>query len=586
VYVPGRLPVLMPSFVVDFAQRCTDFRSLPTHIARYAESQAWGSLEIEALRSWQRKMVRAGMFIARGELHARAAAIREPDATPAKIGAIGFSTAGDRVDMLLHGLGSFAENVRTHDRTVDFLVADSSMDAGQRGRLRGLAGERAGDLDITLRYLGEQEKRRFASELIRRSSCRPEAIEFGLFDPFGAGSAAGANRNAMMLHEAGGVLSTVDDDVLCELASTDSADFRLALFSDADPYDRRVFADRDGALDAVTFEARDYLAEHEKLLGQDLGALLAGMGMNEVDVSKLGLGLLRLLETGAARVRTTHTGHAGEPSIPTACFYFPYKGSEQERSAERHYRTSFANRGALVRVTAPSVGDGTVSPGLAMGLDLRELLPPFFPVLPAEDLVFGAAVWACCPGTLSGHLPLCIRHAAGAGHASLLPGEIQQGRHGAVFEFTQIVRAIMAGHQAAAHGDASTRMQKLGRYLSDFAAQPAVDFRQTLHHVLLSHESKKIIALEHALFTEIDAPEFWRRDLRDFLDHTRDTMQHEDFDVPHELKAGRTIEENRDLMQKLVASYGMLLEDWPAIVSAARDLRREGQSFSANVRAD
>lgn len=588
VHVRDRLPVLMPSFVVDFALRCTEFRSLPGHIARYAESQAWGSLEIEALRSWQRKLVRAGMFISRSELYNKAAAIREPNVAPAKISAIGFSTAGDRVDLLLRALGSFAENVRIHDRTVDFLVADSSMDAGQRGRLRGLAGERAAELGITLHYLGEQEKRNFAAELIRRSQCRPEAVEFALFDPFGAGSATGANRNALMLHEAGGVLSAVDDDVQCELASTDSGDFRLALFSDTDPYDRWVFADRTGAFESVSFETRDYLAEHEKLLAHDLGDLLTGKGAQEVDVSKLGLGFLRLVDSGAGRVRTTHVGHAGNPAIPTSSFHAPHKGTERDlpAEAEMRYRASFASRGALARVSTASVGDGTVSPGMAMGLDLRDLLPPFFPVLPAEDLVFGAAMWACCPGTLSGHLPLCIRHEANGADTALLPGEINHARHGSVFEFAQILRAIMAGHQPAAHAGATERMQKLGRYLSEFAGQPAADFREALHRVVLAHESQKIMALEHILFTEIDAPEFWRRDIRDFLDHTRDMMQREDFDIPYELKAGRTNEENRDLMQKLVSSYGLLLEDWPAIVATARDLRREGKQFSANVRAD
>ncbi|EDY20809.1 hypothetical protein CfE428DRAFT_2006 [Chthoniobacter flavus Ellin428] len=588
VYVRDHLPVLMPSFVVDFALRCTEFRSLPGHIARYAESQAWGSAEIEALRSWQRKLVRAGLFISRTELYTRAAAIRESNATPAKIGVIGFSTAGDRADLLLRALGSFAENVQTHGRAVDFLVADSAVDAGHRGRLRGLAGERAADLGVTLRYLGEQEKRLFATELIRRSQCRPEAVEFALFDPFGAGSAGGANRNALMLHEAGSVLAAVADDVLCELASTDSGDFKLALFSDTDPYDRWVFADRADALEAVSFEPRDYLAEQEKLLGRNLGDLLAGVPVNEVNVRKLGLTFLHLLDSGAARIRTTHLGHAGNPAIPTSSFYAPHKGTERELAAEAEirYRASFASRGALARLATPSVGDGTVSPGMAIGLDHRELLPPFFPVLPAEDLVFGATMGACCPGALSGHLPLCLRHETNGDNAPLHPGEINRARQGSVFEFSQILRAIMAGHQPATQADTTARMQKLGRYICEFAAQPTLDFREALHRIVLTHESQKIMALEHALFTEIDAPEFWRRDIRDFLDHSRDRMQHEDFDIPYELKAGRTNEENRILMQKLIASYGRLLEDWPAIVAAAWDLRSEGKQFSASAKAD
>jgi hypothetical protein len=294
------------------------------------------------------------------------------------------------------------------------------------------------------------------------------------------------------------------------------------------------------------------------------------------------------VDTGAARIQTTHFGYAGNPAIPTSSFYAPHKGTERDLPAdvEMRYRASFGSRGILARVAAPSVGDGSVSPGMAIGLDQRDLLPPFFPVLPAEDLVFGATLSACCPGALTGHLPLCLRHESNGTSAPRHPGEIHRERQGSVFEFSQILRAIMAGHRPAARSNTTERMQKLGRYLGEFAAQPAPDFREALHRIVLAIESQKVLALEHALFTEIDAPEFWRRDLRDFLDHSRDRMQREDFDIPHELKAGRTNEENRDVMQKLIAGYGLLLQDWPAIVTAARELRREEKQFSALAKAD
>lgn len=581
VYVRGRTPVLIPSYVVDFALRCTEFRPLAEHIARHAERQAWGSLEIDALRSWMRKVKEVGMFVSRGELYARAAAIGAPQMETAKITAIGFSTGGDRMEMVTRALTSFVENVRAHGRTADFIVADSSPNPAHRGRLRQQTGELSRDLDLLVRYLGEPEKRRLAEELVRRSGCRPEAVEFCLFDPYGAGSAGGANRNALLLHEAGGALSIVDDDVTCEFAAAPSTESRLALFSDRDPYERWVFGDRESALEAVAFQARDCLAEHERLLGRDLGDLLQGTRGEEINVAGAGLGLLRLLESGVARVRTTSMGYAGDPATPAALFHSLHKG----RSCERHpesagsYRADLGSRGVLAQVAVDSLGDDSASSGPVAGFDHREILPPFFPVLRGDDVVFSAAVWKCCAGAISGHLPLAIRRDFGGGKSTALPGE----RRAAVFEFAQIVRAIMEGYHPAAHGDTTTRLQQLGRHLAEFATHPAADFREALHHMVLAHESRQIIALEESLRTETDAPEFWRRDLQDFVSRTREAIEEEDFDVPYELKAGRTIEENRELMQKLIRGYGLLLEDWPAIVSAARDLRREGVCFSATA---
>ncbi|MEI9894949.1 MAG: hypothetical protein WDN28_13945 [Chthoniobacter sp.] len=572
VHVRDRVPTLVPAFVVDFAGHCSKFRSLLEHIAHYAERHAWGSREIEALRSWLPKMTEAGMLISRGELHTRAAAMGDASAEPEKMSAIGFSTSGERAALLLRALRSFAENARAYGRTVDFLVADHSTEPAQRGRLRGHAGELGGDLGVTVRYMGEQEKRPFAAELVRRSGCRPEALEFGLFDPLDVGFAGGANRNALLLHEAGGLLSCVDDDAICEMASVPPARARLALFSDGDPYERWVFGDRESALEAVTFATHDYLAEHEKLLGRDLGALLTGVRAEAVDVSNAGLGLLRLLECGVARVRTTFAGTVGDPGLPTACFSFFHKGRNGERTTNR--KSSSAGRGVVTRVRVPSLGDDSVSSGLAIGLDHRELLPPFFPVLPADDAVFATAVRQCCAGSLSGHLPLAVHRESG------------DERRAAGFEFAPVVRAIMAGHQTAGHFDTATRMQKLGRHLTEFAAQPAADFREAFRPFVLAHVSARIGSLEEGLRTETEAPEFWRRDMQEFLDRTREALQREDFDIPQELKAGRSSGESRGLMQKLIAGYGLLLEDWPGIVAAARDLRRAGHRFSVGASID
>jgi hypothetical protein len=585
VYLRGRLPALVPSFVVDFALRCTQFRPLEEHIASHAELHAWGSLEVEALRSWLPKMTAAGMLISREEAFARAAAIRRPKAEPAKITTIGFPTGGDRGAMLSRALRSFAGNVRTHRRHVDWVIADNSNSAELRARARQHVAQIGTEFDFPMHFFGEEEKRRFAAELLRRSGCRPEALEFALFDPLGAGFACGANRNALLLHEAGAVLSSVDDDVICEMAPAPAAEERVAFFSGIDPYERWVFPDRASALEAVRFEERDYLAAHETLLGRDLSDLTAGLKPTDLNLTNTGLGFLRLLETGAAQVRTTYMGYVGDPGIPTSCFYFFHKGKNRERltGSEEEYRAGFASRSVLCRVPVASVGDDTVAPGMAIGLDHREILPPFFPVLHAEDCVFGTAAWASCAGLLSGHLPLAIHHDSGANKPTLQPSDLSSNRRAAVFEFAQIVRAIMAGYTPAEHADSVSRLQKLGRHLSEFAALPPLDFHAALHHVVLGHESGKIVALDDSLRNEADAPDFWKQDLQDFLDHTREALQHEDFDIPYELKAGRSSAENRVLMQKLIASYGLLLEEWPAIVAAARDLREAGIRFSVRA---
>jgi hypothetical protein len=580
VHRRGQLPVLVPSFAIDFALALTEFEPMEKHLAKHAELHAWGSLEIESLRSWLPKMIESGLLISAREVQARGASLADPQNKPAPISAIGFPTGGDRVPMLARAMRSFAGNVRTAGRTVDWLVADSSPKADQRGLFRAQTEALGREFGQPVRYLGLEEKQHAITNLIKGSGCRPEAAEFALFDPIGAGFACGANRNALLLHEAGGLLSSVDDDVICELAAVRPAATRLALFSNGDPYQRSVFPDRTSALDAVRFAPHDYLAEHERVLGRDLGALLgADFDPAALDLEHLGDDLLRRLEGGSARVRTTFLGYVGDPGIPTSCYFFFHKGKNRERltESEADYHAGFGSRSVLNHAASLAIGDGGVAPGMAMGFDHRELLPPFFPVLHAEDVIFGATTWHCCTGAVSGHLPLIVHHDSGLGKPTLQPGDLTDDRRVAVFEFAQIIRSLIANHAPAEHADTAARLRRLGRHLSEFAALPDLDFREALHRVILDHESREISFLEESLRTETDAPEFWRRDMQSFLDHSREALLHQDFDIPYELKASRPAEENRTLMKQLIGRYGQLLEDWPAMVEVAREFRTQGR---------
>ena len=145
-----------------------------------------------------------------------------------------------------------------------------------------------------------------------------------------------------------------------------------------------------------------------------------------------------------------------------------------------------------------------------------------------------------------------------------------------VFEFAHVMRRVILDHEPAEHADAPARTIALGRHLADLAAMPARDFRHRLRELTLEHESEKIDWLVEELERDTDSPDFWRRDVEAYLDHAREAMAFEDFDIPFDLKGARTSAENRVLMQEMFARYGTLLQQWPAMVDAARGLGGAG----------
>ena len=575
-YRAGEPPCVVPSFVVDFAQGCDKFHALEKHIADHVEKLGWGSLEVASLRSWLPQLIEAGLLVSSHDLHSQCREGASDEQASARIEAIGFPTGGDRVELMARALDSFLANTSAHGRSVEFLISDGSANSEQREAFRAMAGRRAGRVF----YAGEGEKQRFAAQLVKRSGCSPEAVEFALFDPLRTGFTCGANRNAVLLHGAGRMICSVDDDVVCRLASAAEPRDGLALFATCDPFSRWYFADREAALAAADFVDVDFLALNEAMLGRPLAGLMP-TDAAALDVAQANDEILRRIEGGQARVRATFAGHVGDPGIPTSAYYLYCEGENFERltASEDHYRSVFRGRSVLTLAASRAIGDASVSPGMAMGLDHRELLPPFFPVLHAEDFIFGATLWRCCPRALLGHLPFAIEHTPARVKPIVLPSDLAVDCRVVVFEFAHIMRRIVLDHPLATHADGSSRMQTLGRALSEIGALAAADFRDFLRMQTLAHASEHLGFLERQLREKPDAPDFWHLDVQGLIDHTRDAIGHDDFDIPLDLQSARAPEENRALMQTLIGRFGELLQEWPAMVESARALREEGQGM-------
>ncbi len=204
----------------------------------------------------------------------------------------------DRVGSVTRALASFRENARRHGRRPRFVVADNSEAPTTQAACReALAALRAADPDpLEIRYLGPRERETFVDRLARLG-IDPDVARFGVLDVMGCGFAAGANRNALLLANAGEPFLSVDDDVVCALAPSPARTRGLELFSgrgdgygNYNPADFWFFGDRAVLERAIHCEDMDALALHEPLLGRDLGACLSGVSGRAPRTGSLGAG--------------------------------------------------------------------------------------------------------------------------------------------------------------------------------------------------------------------------------------------------------------------------------------------------------
>ena len=564
---------LWPSFAFDFLSECTQFRPLQEHLHKYARYHALEPSQVREIGHWAEQMLDAGLLLTVGRLVERCAAAGSGPGEPARIEAIGIPTAGHE-ERLRRVITTFARNARDHGRRVEMAVS-SNGPAERAGATAALVASLAREESVKIELLDHAGRAAYGAKLSKRAGVDPAIADFAMSDPLGAGFACGANRNALLLRHAGRAYLSLDDDMICEMAGAPGLGRSegLAVFSSRDAFERWFYPEYGQAFEGVKPVTGDYLALHERMLGLSVNAFVA----REAEPDFIGISddLLRRLQETDGRIVATFTGHYGHPGVPTSYYYLTYHGETLARltgQGEEQYRAFMASGGVRALVPRMAIADASLSPGMAIGIDARRLIPPFPPVMHAEDFVWGAAVWQCCAAGFAGHLPVAARHDPGLGRGILAPpltGEPPV----AVWEFAHILRGIItAWSPPSGMSETEVRLDTLGRHLCDIAGAPALDFGEYLRSFVLQHESEKIAFMETCLEEESEAPGFWRKDVEDYIEQTRMALAGPDFDIPFEMRGKWPPPEARTLIQRMVYEYGRLLRAWPALVRAAREL--------------
>lgn len=561
---------IWPSFAVDFLMSCEEFKPLPEHLEEYARYHSFDTGQAREINDWAGKMVEAGLLPGVSRLLGRCVAASRGPGEPARLSAIGIPSAGNE-GRLRRVITSFARNAREYGRDLEVTVSANLPAEGAeatRAFLRELA--RVESVKITL--LDDEERRAYAQRIAERAGVEPAIAAFAMSDPLGAGFACGANRNALLLRHAGRPYLSVDDDVVCEMAAAPEPlpEEGLLVFSSRDAFERWFYPAYAEAFKGRKALACDYLGLHERMLGRSVGGFLGGE--EKVEFVGTSDALYRRLQETDGRIVATFTGHYGHPGVPTSYYYLTYRRGTLARltdEGEERYRAFLGSGGVCALVPRMAVADASLSPGMAIGIDSRGIIPPFPPVLHAEDFVWGAAVWQCCAAGFAGHLPVAVRHDPGIGRGLIAP-PLDGERPVAIWEFAHVLRGMLLQWSTPpGELDTAVRMESLGRHLCEIAGAPGEDFREYLRWFVLQHESDKIAFMETCLAEESAAPQFWRQDVEDYIEQTRLALVEPDFDVPFDMRGKWAAAEARELVQRLVLEYGRLLRAWPALVEAA-----------------
>ncbi len=480
---------------------------------------------------------------------------------PPQIAAVAWVTHA-RPAALARSVRSFAANAARSGRSPRWLVCDDS-DAPDAARtleaLRGPARE-----GVRVSYCGPGEKELMAERLVEstRGVVPREVVRFALFGMPGWGSTCGANRNAGVLSTAGVPLLEADDDTVCEPASHPAAAEGLAIGSLRDPSDLLCFESRERLLAAVPRVARDFLAAHESVLGRSPGSCAQRLPDEAIDLSAVSPALAELLVRGGGRVAATTAGVCGDPIVNDPAWLLWLEGDARQRvvASEESFRIARSSREVLRCPRVAAIGDSDFLFGASLGLDCRELLPPFLPMGRGEDILFALTLHLCVPGALIG------RPAVALLHDPVEPRAWRDARGVQAFDFLMVLER---GHLFPPWSRTpEERMRSLGGALEALGDLGTADFVDAVMPVVLRARAAQLGSAENLLPRHGRQPEYWAREVERYLD----AMQEQVAAAPVAPADAPSI----DAFRTQVRLYGALLQAWPEIWRAARELAADG----------
>jgi hypothetical protein len=369
----------------------------------------------------------------------------------------------------------------------------------------------------------------------------------------------GANRNLGMLLAGARPFVMVDDDMVCEISATDEHPGHVAIRDSEQLHYTQHFESEEALVAASRPTSVDYLSLHESVLGRSVRDILRSAQTYTLDV--FDRDAVAAFST-PSRVVASTTGCHGDIGIgqPIRLLLDP----RFVEVARADYASAFASVRSRRAPASLVLRRGFASMlGGGLGLDGRELLPPFAPWFRQEDVLFSALLARTHRNDHVAGLPWSLAHRpvrAVAAAADVY--DVTESPNRALFALLSASLFVEAEKDAAFGPEdvlrsASLELSALCR--STRSLQTRLDYFWS--HLQASAIDSWAQVAERATEPAVrsDAERMLQGARQRFASHHQFGSEAEGSDV-----------------REYAARYGELLGAWPDLVSAAREAASSG----------
>lgn len=496
-----------------------------------------------------------------------------------KITYVGIPTCS-RPDSLLRSMDSYMSNALKYGENPIWIVVDDSRDGHSIEKNRHVLQHLRSQYRSSILYTNRAKRRDYCLKLAKYSGIDARTIAFALLGSDSFPPSIGASRNSLLLVSNGALTMQCDDDTICRTIRPPGYRDGVRFHSRNDLSDYWFFRDESSMEDILKPISENIIRSHEALLGRSVAAYSSELVLNNVpvDLSDVDDHFLRRATSEQAFVGLSFLGAAGDPGSPVTIHRLLSSGDTLYRllSGPQEYAVARNTRHILRCTNQNTLTSMPFCIPMNMGLDNRTYVPPFMPILRAEDAVFMHSHAKIYPNSLTALLPLAIWHLPPVQrHLNKDPFTIRR------FNANIFLARIISELSLVSGNSPKERLYSLGQSLISVSTFKDFDFIRYIKDMWLSTN----LTLVHHIYSRLSSLEeescVFGVDLAKLLQNVEENLLCPDYFVPSDLM-GRDNCEQISLKQ-LIHQYGLVVSMWPDIVDASRELSGKGHDMTSEI---
>lgn len=564
--------VVMPE-VYSSLLRCGNFKTIAGHTASIIGSNPGMKDQQATINDVLQQMLDNGMMVSAKKvcdrLKTKVETEGERSEYDAPVVAIITWERPQALERLLESIVANCDTGKVHR----LYVIDDSRDAENIGKNRALVESFASRIETPLQYFGQDEQKALLNDLSERLPEHESAIHF-LADQsrWRDHWTAGLNRNLALLLSCGRRLVMMDDDSICDV------------FEPPKPKPHITFSDEAREADFFASE-QDWAHLHQPINPDPVNRHMQCLGLSFSEaVDLLGEGnlkpagfsnanALQVSELGPdSRVLMTECGSLGCPGT-TMNTWLP---NMSPASLERMLKSGQTTTNALTR---RKVWSGRNHPHFAprpnmsqiTGFDNRHMLPPYLPIMRAQDRLFGNMLDFIFPSAVTLDYPWAIPHLP-------IPEREWQNKD---LNFTPadsfpffFFEQIIEQKSSCLSDSPSDRLAALSDWFKNMSSASSQSLKNMYRDTRLTDDSERLEQMSKLLAANESAPVNWQNYLRNGIAQLQKDLEvasHPDFAV-RGLPKGLEGEELIGFWKDVWAGFATALNAWPEIRQAAGDI--------------